>query len=191
MDFEEYKRIQVSGSDWSYNSLWGDQMEKAIVWFSSRIEDKEAKILDIGCGEGRGLDALKERGFVNICGIDLSDEKLNKACEKGHKVLNSDFHVLKEINDGEYDYIFCSHTLEHSYDLKMAVETFLRVCKKQILIIVPIRESEDFVKKVNPSHTSPINDGTEITKILDNLNLKYEASHKNRMCEEMWITINL
>ena len=191
MNFEEYKQIQISGSDWSYNSKWGNQMEEAIIWFSSQIQDKTAKILDIGCGEGRGLDALKRHGFENVCGIDISDEKLNRARKNGHNVYNSDFHILKEVKNKEYDYIFCSHTLEHAYDLRLAVKTFLRVCKNQLLIIVPIKESKDIVEKINPSHTSPINDGTEITDILNELNLNYDTSYKKRLCEEMWITINL
>lgn len=191
MDFEEYKNIQIQGSDWSYNSRWGDQMESAIIeWFIPEIKNKKASILDIGCGEGRGLDVLKKHGYLNLCGIDLSEEKLNKASQNGHKVYNSDFHFLSEINNQEYDYIFCSHTLEHAYNLKKAIQSFIRVCKNKIFIIVPINETEEFVSKVNPSHTSFITDGSEITKILDELNLNYETFYKNRMCAEMWIIIN-
>ncbi len=49
---EEYKKLQIEGSDWSYGSRWGDQMEEAIIKFGQSIADKNSRLLDIGCGEG-------------------------------------------------------------------------------------------------------------------------------------------
>jgi SAM-dependent methyltransferase len=44
--------------------------------------DKETKILDLGCGTGRHLIELAERGYKNLTGIDLSDNLLDRAREK-------------------------------------------------------------------------------------------------------------
>ena len=44
--------------------------------------DKQVRILDIGCGTGRHLIELAERGYKNLTGIDLSDSQLARAREK-------------------------------------------------------------------------------------------------------------
>lgn len=41
--------------------------------------DKSAKILEIGCGYGKNLHALKQLGYMNVRGIDLSEEQIKYA----------------------------------------------------------------------------------------------------------------
>jgi 2-polyprenyl-3-methyl-5-hydroxy-6-metoxy-1,4-benzoquinol methylase len=47
--------------------------------------DKQARILDIGCGTGRHSIGLAERGYENLLGIDLSDTQLERAKEKARE----------------------------------------------------------------------------------------------------------
>jgi len=42
-------------------------------------KDKKIKILDIGCGAGHLLYALREEGYTNCLGIDSSKEQIDKA----------------------------------------------------------------------------------------------------------------
>lgn len=54
--------------------------------------NKQAKILDIGCGTGRHSIELAKRGY-NITGIDLSESQLKRAREKAaEQNLNIEFH---------------------------------------------------------------------------------------------------
>ncbi len=55
-----------------------DFIEKEIA------ENKNAKILDIGCGTGRHSIELAKRGY-NVTGVDLSDSMLQRAREKAKK----------------------------------------------------------------------------------------------------------
>lgn len=55
--------------------------------FAKRILDKNARILDAGCGTGLSGIALTEQGFTNIHGKDLSPEMLAQAKKTG--VYNS------------------------------------------------------------------------------------------------------
>jgi ubiquinone/menaquinone biosynthesis C-methylase UbiE len=188
---EDYIKLQVEGSDWSYGSRWGDQMEQAITeWFAKDLP-KDAAILDIGCGEGRGLDALKKLEFTNLYGIDLSEEKLAAARLRGWQtVFNQDFHNLKDFQF-EFDYAFCSHTLEHAYDIKVALNSIELVVKKSLYFIVPVGETREEVIKYNPSHTSPFKDMDEIDKLLTDMGYKnFHLFEQARMCKEVWGVIN-
>ena len=51
--------------------------------FAKRIADKNARILDAGCGTGLSGVALSEQGFTNIHGRDLSPEMLEQAKKTG------------------------------------------------------------------------------------------------------------
>jgi len=41
-----------------------------------KILPKDASILELGCGAGRNLDALKKAGFTNLAGIEINKNAL-------------------------------------------------------------------------------------------------------------------
>lgn len=51
--------------------------------FAQRVADTDARILDAGCGTGLSGIALKEQGFTNLHGRDLSPEMLSQAARTG------------------------------------------------------------------------------------------------------------
>jgi ubiquinone/menaquinone biosynthesis C-methylase UbiE len=186
MIYEDYLRLQHEGSDWSYGSRWGDQMEDAMIsWFAKQVENN-AKILDVGCGEGRGVKALVDMGFTQVSGVDITPEKVNKGISDGLKLFIDDMHTLNTIADKEYDYVFTSHTLEHALSLEEVIKTLLRIIKKKIYFIIPINETKKFVEENNPSHTSFINDPKEFTSVLDQLECKYYCWNVRRLSDELW-----
>lgn len=50
--------------------------------FENFVGDKSASILDIGCGYGRVLSALYQRGYVNSIGVDISSKMLERGKKK-------------------------------------------------------------------------------------------------------------
>jgi ubiquinone/menaquinone biosynthesis C-methylase UbiE len=107
---EEYRQLQIDGSDWSYNSGWGDQMAESIRQIFKDVP-RNYNILDVGCGEGRGLKTLVEMGFDSqkLVGVDLSVEKLNAARSRKFLCLEEDFHELKSI-PSRYLILYTRHT---------------------------------------------------------------------------------
>ena len=67
--------------------------------------EKGKKILEPLCGSGRFLAPFSERGF-DICGMDLSEEMLEKLRQKapGAKVIQAD--VINYAAQEKFDYIF-------------------------------------------------------------------------------------
>lgn len=55
-------------------------------WFSKYV-NKEAAILDYGCGYGRTLLELKQNQFMNLYGVDFSEEMIKRA-----KIFNKDIY---------------------------------------------------------------------------------------------------
>jgi ubiquinone/menaquinone biosynthesis C-methylase UbiE len=180
-----YIALQEAGSDWSYGSAWGDQMVSAIEdWFCS-IAPQKSRVLDVGCGEGRGVEVLRAHGYGAI-GVDISLEKLMRGRKRGLPLIRDDIHKLSRLPTKSFDYSFASHCLEHTIDIKEALASVLRVTRKQVLYIIPIHESRQFAAAVNPAHTHPIDDPLEFLEILNSLGLRHTFKEVRRLSDELW-----
>ena len=83
-------------------------------------------ILDVGCGQGYGMEKFTELGCENISGITLSKEDAKVARKRGFKVKEDDMTFQSSSNE-EHDFMFVRHCLEHSpYPLLTLLE-FYRV----------------------------------------------------------------
>lgn len=88
---------------------WGDF---AIALRSLPIK-KGAKVLDLGCGNGRVYELLKDLD-VDFHGLDLSDELVKiakKAVPEGHFRQGDLLHT--PYKDNEFDLVICTATLHH------------------------------------------------------------------------------
>lgn len=75
---------------------------------------KNSKILDIGCGFGQMLISLREEGYTNISGIDISPEAIEYCSSHSLNVeLISDLSSHVSNGKSEYDFIIMSHVVEH------------------------------------------------------------------------------
>lgn len=74
-------------------------------------------LLDVGCGDGHLLKALKEEG-VQAVGVDASEKALEIARQHGHKVYFGYITRHHQIQDGPFDGFVCYDVIEHVPDLK-------------------------------------------------------------------------
>lgn len=74
----------------------------------------DIQILEIGCGEGLLLDLLRQKGFLNVKGIEPSKSASIRAKQRGLNVINSYFDESM-INE-KFDLVIMSHVLEHIND---------------------------------------------------------------------------
>lgn len=106
---------------------------------SSIVNLKAEKILDVGCGEGVGLNRLMDKGIgKNLEGIDYSKEALilAKKFYPGIKFKQGDIYCLP-YGENEFDLIICSEVLEHLDKPEKAVAEMKRVTNKFLLFSVP------------------------------------------------------
>lgn len=120
------------------------QAFQRMAWFeSSALRSvapfaKSVSVLDIGCGSGHLLSAMRRLGFTRVSGadpyIDESFETSNgvpvKKCE------------LADI-DGRYDVVMMHHSLEHMWDQQSALKNVRRLLTADgtALIRIPTLDS--------------------------------------------------
>lgn len=95
--------------------------------------DKDAKILEVGCGYGRYLHTLAGMGYSDCYGIDLSTEQIAYAKEKLHlnNVEQGDALAWLSERAGSYDCILALDILEHlPTDDLLAMGEYIRAALK-------------------------------------------------------------
>lgn len=114
----------------------------------------ESKIIDLGCGHGYFLDAMRERGFKNIIGITLSPDDIDLCKDKGHAVSARDMNFLDQV-DESIDFLFCRQSLEHSPFPYLTLLEYNRVLKPggRLYIEVPQPDAET-LEEDKPNHYS-------------------------------------
>jgi SAM-dependent methyltransferase len=70
-------------------------------------------VLDVGCGRGEFLDALRERG-IGARGVDLDPTMVERCVQKGHEVKLADAtEYLAGVEDGTVPGVFAAQVIEH------------------------------------------------------------------------------
>jgi len=107
-----YEEIAVDFNTTRKKFLWPE-----LIKLAEMIKDGD-KILDIGCGNGRLIEAFKDKK-INYLGVDNS-EKLIEAAEINYKlpINNYEFKVvdileLDKLSENNFDYIFCIAVFHH------------------------------------------------------------------------------
>ena len=76
--------------------------------------DKNARILDLGCGDGNSVYWLQQLGYKNASGIDFSKEQIDHGKSMGIENLqNADIIQYLSDNKNEFDVIIAKDVIEH------------------------------------------------------------------------------
>jgi methionine biosynthesis protein MetW len=87
-----------------------------------------ARVLDLGSGEGTLLKMLVDGKKVRGTGIEMMEERVYEAVEKGLTVHHGDFYeALAYYPDNSFDYVILSQTLQQAQDTEKILMEALRV----------------------------------------------------------------
>ncbi|MEM9589188.1 MAG: homoserine O-acetyltransferase, partial [Planctomycetota bacterium] len=122
-------------------------VEQSIIdWIPS-----ESSVLDLGCGNGHLLAAMKRRGSQRIMGVEVAGNSLIDAAKRGLNVIDYDLNQgLPAFIDEQFDYVVLSATLQAVANVESLFDEMLRV-GKQVVVSFPnfayksLRE--DYVKR--------------------------------------------
>lgn len=117
---------------------------KIASWFKNMdLKDKNAKILDIGCGNGKLLKQLFQVGFKNLTGVDPyipNDITYNKQL----KIFKKSIFEIEE----RFDIIMMHHSLEHMNNQFKVLSHLYQLLNDngKLLIRIPIMNQPLFNK---------------------------------------------
>ena len=114
---------------------------KSVNLLSTRLKDKTAKIIDVGCGTGLVGEKLKAKDFINFDGIDISKDMLSIAKSRGYRnlflgSLNKQLPVL----DDAYDAAMCIGVFTHGHVSSDGFNELCRIVKPGGYVCFTINE---------------------------------------------------
>tara|TARA_R110002049_G_scaffold4601_4_gene31837 strand:+ start:62957 stop:64711 length:1755 start_codon:yes stop_codon:yes gene_type:complete len=93
-----------------------------------------ASVLDLGCGSGRLLAALRARGHHRLVGGEVAQEKILAAAARGLDVIDYDLNEgLPAFIDNQFDVVVFSATLQAVSNVEEILDEMLRVGKRVII----------------------------------------------------------
>lgn len=121
-----YKKLFSDYSEELFNKSVDLQMERFKRW---NLPVKDSVCLDVGCGGGRTLVALKKMGAKEVHGIDIDDELVKLAKERsGADVIKGSVLDLP-YKPNSFDLVICSGVLHHTPDIKKGIREIYDVLK--------------------------------------------------------------
>lgn len=106
------------------------------------LGDKEAAILDVGCGTGLTCRLLAERGYQRLDGIDLSAEMLAVARERGiyRNLVQGDLNQPLLLDTASYDGVISSGTFTHGHVGAKPLDELFRVLKPSGILACTVHQ---------------------------------------------------
>jgi len=98
--------------------------------------EKDKRVLDVGCSDGTLMKFLKDNKNINIRGLEISKDYVQKCIAKGLTVIEGNAEKdLKQFPDKSFDYVILSQTLQAFLNPELVINELLRVGKKAIVTI--------------------------------------------------------
>lgn len=139
--YEKYVTTQMANV---YKESDSGKLKKQALIFDDYFgkflpDNKEARIVELGCGDGNLILWLQNRGFNNVVGVDYSKEQVDFAKKIGVKnVEQGDLREFLKDKKEFFDVIFMRDVLEHfnKEEILEIMESVYAALSKDGIVIV-------------------------------------------------------
>jgi methionine biosynthesis protein MetW len=111
-------------------------MEYMTVGYDLVINEvpENAKVLDLGCGDGSLLVKLQEKKKIKGYGVEISERGVSLCLEKGLYCYQADIDDgLSDYKDDSFDYVILNQTIQNTKRPDYVITEVLRIGKKSII----------------------------------------------------------
>jgi len=111
-----------------------NMQDETLLLHMLQVIPDEARVLDLGCGDGELLSALKKLRQIKGYGIEIEFNNVLTCIQKGLSIYQGNLDEgLSGIPDQSYDFVILSQTLQEVLKPQLVIEEMLRVGKKAIV----------------------------------------------------------
>lgn len=140
--FEEHKSVVIE-------DCFAGKMDESIF-----PQNKEIKMLDLGCGIGLWVIEFLQRGFFNLTGADLAE---NAIITSQKRCKTYGFNVNLEIQNADslsypnefFDHVNCQGVIHHTPNTERAIQEIQRVLKKGGSASISVYHKNFFIRNVS------------------------------------------
>ncbi len=94
----------------------------------------DARVLDVGCGDGALLDYLTQQRSADARGMELSQSGVNACVARGLAVIQGDADTdLRDYPGDAFDYVILSQTLQAVHRPREVIRQMLRIGRRAIV----------------------------------------------------------
>lgn len=95
---------------------------------------EHARVLDLGCGNGKLLEELQTTRQIDGYGVEISAEGVSMCLEKGLYCYQGDIDDgLADYRDNSFDYVILNQTLQHTKRPRFVLQEIMRICRNTII----------------------------------------------------------
>ena len=94
------------------------------------------RVLDVGCGDGSLMNLLKVNKNIEVRGLELDQDNVQKCIMKGLPVIQGNAETeLHQFPNQSFDFVVLSQTLQAFYEPEKVLENLLRIGKSVVISI--------------------------------------------------------
>ena len=184
-EWDKFFKQHPYGGPWDFNKHTKKLQDDHVVDFIKYYNfEKNLKVLDCGCADGRNSEYLINEGF-EVTGVDFSQtviERTQKRLPKG-KFLTGDIRKLDKIESNSFDFLIDAGALHVNYpqDTISIIKEYHRILKPSGKMFIRVFNKDDDTPNpifaVNKDLTMPVfgySESVFINRIKDYFNVKHK-----------------
>jgi 2-polyprenyl-3-methyl-5-hydroxy-6-metoxy-1,4-benzoquinol methylase len=133
VDYDAYWEVKRDGNLGALNAYQADR----VAWIARRVREGDA-VLDLGCGDGAALLALRKAARVEAFAADVALKPLDYLSKQGVRTVVCNLSRMEEVARlPACDHVLLLEVLEHFGDAEQLLQTALGRARQSVFFSVP------------------------------------------------------